>query len=153
MEEICCNIFTCVYMKGICSHEGINFTSQNAFHMEGNKQKKTDVNCVSWCSSCSTVLLLYLHLIIKSTYCISMIRHPRLLFFAAGSCVAAIQGRLLFKGGIYFLEKPAEINNSWIRHVKTIQGWRCQYSSQSHWVLLSAVEMSRTTRTALALAW
>ena len=28
---------------------------------------------------------------------------------------------LLFKGGVYFLGKPADINDGWIRYVQTIQ--------------------------------
>ena len=42
---------------------------------------------------------------------------PRLPFFlAARFCVASIQGRPLFEGGIYFLGKPTDINNGWIRY-------------------------------------
>ena len=33
-------------------------------------------------------------------------------FFGAGFCAAAIQGQLLFKVGIYFLEKPTDITDS-----------------------------------------
>ena len=38
------------------------------------------------------------------------------IFFAARFCVASIQGRPLFEGGIYFLGKPIDINDGWIRY-------------------------------------
>ena len=154
MEEICCNTFTCVYMKGICSHEGINFTSQKRLSHGGKQTEK------NWRKL--RIMMQFLQ------YCVIVVSSPHhkkhILYFYDQTPTATIfccwflcgchsRAAPIFKGGIYFLEKPADINNGWIRHVKTIQGWRCQYSSQSHWVLLSAVEMRRTTRTARALAW
>ena len=65
---------------------------------------------------------------------------------------ASISGRLLSEGGVYFFGKPTDINNGWIRYVWVIEwrlldavSWLCSLS-----VLLSPVEMGRTTRTALA---
>ena len=37
------------------------------------------------------------------------------------SKAATIGGWLLFKGGIYFIRKPADINDGWIRYVRAIQ--------------------------------
>ena len=59
-----------------------------------------------------------------------------------------------FSSGYYFFRKPTDINNGWIRNVQAIQ-WRLLddvSSKQTQSVLLSVVEMSRTTQTALALA-
>ena len=41
---------------------------------------------------------------------------PRLLFFSLHVSVW-----LLFKGGVYFFAKPADINDGWIRYVRTMQ--------------------------------
>ena len=62
--------------------------------------------------------------------------------------------RLLFKDGVYFFGKPADINDSWIRYVRAIQRRLLDAGSSIHnlSVLLSAMEKSCTTRTALALA-
>ena len=55
---------------------------------------------------------------------------------------------LLFKGGIYFLGNPTDINDSSIRHVRAIQLRLLGTVSSTHSlsVLLSAVETSRTTK-------
>ena len=61
---------------------------------------------------------------------------------------------LLFEGGIYFIGKPADINDGWIRNVRVIQ-WRLLDAGSSTCnlsVLLSAMEKSCATLTALALA-
>ena len=41
-----------------------------------------------------------------------------LVLYSYYSRAATIRGRLLFKGGVYFLGKPGDINNSWIRYVR-----------------------------------
>ena len=64
-------------------------------------------------------------------------------------------GRLLFESSIYFFGKPADINDCLIRYI-WVRQWRllnAVSSKHSLSVLLSAVEMTRTTRTALVLAW
>ena len=68
---------------------------------------------------------------------------------------ASIWGQLLFKGGIYFFGKSAGINDGWIMYIRAIQWWYARAVSSKHnlSVLLSAMEMSCTTQTALALAW
>ena len=78
--------------------------------MEG--KKNSDVNNIPQCSSCS-IMLLYLHLIIKKhiLYFFDQTLMAT-IFFGARLCAAAIQGQLLFKVGIYFLEKPADITDS-----------------------------------------
>ena len=61
---------------------------------------------------------------------------------------------LLFGGGVYFIGTPAEINDGWKRYIRVIQ-WRLLDAGSSTCnlsVLLSAMEKSCTTRTALALA-
>ena len=76
------------------------------------------------------------------------------IYFSARFCAATIQGRLLFEGGVYFFGKPADTNDSWIRYEQTIQ-WQLldAFSSKNSLsILLSAVGMSRTTRTVLAPA-
>ena len=61
---------------------------------------------------------------------------------------------LLFEGGIYFIGKPADINDGWIRYVQAIHRRMLDAGSSTCnlSVLLSAMEKSYTTRTALALA-
>ena len=63
--------------------------------------------------------------------------------------------RLLFEGGVYFFGKPTDINVGWIGYVGAIQlqlldavSSKCSLS-----VLMSAMETSCTTQTALAPAW
>ena len=78
-----------------------------------------------------------------------------LLFFAADFCAATTRGQLQFEGGVYFLGNPANINDGWIRCIWVIE-WQlldavsCKRSLS---VLLSAMETSHTTQTALMLAW
>ena len=62
---------------------------------------------------------------------------------------------LLFEGGIYFFEKPGDIQDSWIRYLRVRRWWLLDAVSStcSLSVLLSAVEMTRTTQIALALVW
>ena len=65
---------------------------------------------------------------------------------------ATIWGRILFESGVYLSGKPTSINDSWIRFVRAIQQLLDAFSSmRSLPVLLSAVEMSRTSQTALEL--
>ena len=62
---------------------------------------------------------------------------------------------LLFEGGVDFIEKPADINDSWIKYIQAIQRRLLDAGivyANSHAVLLSAMEESCTTQTALALA-
>ena len=61
---------------------------------------------------------------------------------------------LLFEGGVYFIGKPADINDSWTRYIQAIQRRLLDAGSSTRnlSVLLSAMEKSSTTRTALALA-
>ena len=68
-------------------------------------------------------------------------------------CAATIQGWLLLKGGMYFLGKPADTNDGWIRYVRAIQWWVLDAVNSKHSlsVLQSAVEMSHTTQTVLVL--
>ena len=68
-------------------------------------------------------------------------------------CAATIQGWLLLKGGMYFLGKPTDTNDGWIRYVRAIQWWVLDAVNSKHSlsVLQSAVEMSHTTRTVLVL--
>ena len=82
------------------------------------------------------------------TYRISLIRHRGYYFFHCFFCVATIQGRRLF------LSKPADISNSLIRNVRVSWWWLLDAVSSkcSLSILLSAMEMTRTTRIALALA-
>ena len=63
--------------------------------------------------------------------------------------------QLLFEGGIYFFGKPVDINDGRRRYAQVIWQRRLDSVSGLHSlsVLLSAVETSRTTQTALALAW
>ena len=71
------------------------------------------------------------------------------------SRAATIRGQLLFESGVYFFEKPVDINNGWIRYV-WVRRWRLLdtvSSKHSLSVLLSAVETTRTTWIAQALAW
>ena len=42
---------------------------------------------------------------------------PQLFFFF----LLHVSVRLLFEGGVYFFEKSANTNNSWIRYVRMIQ--------------------------------
>ena len=85
-------------------------------------------------------------------------------------CAATIQGWLLLEGGMYFLGKPTDTNDGWIRYVRALgkptdtnDGW-IRYVRAIQWwvfdavnskhslsVLQSAVEMSHTTRTVLVL--
>ena len=83
------------------------------------------------------------------TISISSYQTPQLLF-----SLLHVSVWLLFKGGYYFFRKPADVNDGWIRNVQAIQ-WRLLddvNSKQSQSVLLSAMEMSCTTQTALVLA-
>ena len=82
---------------------------------------------------------------------------------------ATIWGRLQFKGGdylrvatirgqcIYSFGKPTDINDSWIRYIRTSNAAmtvrHCQRSLHSPSVLLSGVEMGRALQTPLALVW
>ena len=69
--------------------------------------------------------------------------------FAAHFSVAIIRGQCLF-----FL-KTTDINDGWIRFIQAIQRQLLDAvsSSCSLSVVLSALEMSRTTQTELPLAW
>ena len=74
------------------------------------------------------------------------------IFFAVGFCAATIQERLLFESGIHVFGKPTDMNDGLIRYRR----WRlldAVSSKRSLSVLLSAVETTRTTRIAQALAW
>ena len=70
-------------------------------------------------------------------------------------CAATIQGWLLLESGMYFLGKPTDTNDGWIRYVRAIQWWVLDAVNSKHSlsVLQSAVEMSHTTRTVLVLVW
>ena len=99
-------------------------------------------------SFCSQIHPLPFHTIIRAytvlyNYSIFLIRCRGYYSFAAHFCVASIWS------GIYFFEKPRDINNTWIRYVWAIQ-WRSTHSLS---VMLSAIELSRTTQTTLVLAW
>lgn len=76
---------------------------------------------------------------------------PRLLHICFPLLILFWQ--LLFKGSIYFFGKTTDINNGWIRHVQVRRWWLLDAGSSlcSHSVLLSAMETSCTTQTALAL--
>ena len=57
--------------------------------------------------------------------------------------------RLLFEVGVYFFGKPWDVNDSWIGYVR-VRRWRlldAVSSTRSLSLLLSAVEMTRTTQT------
>ena len=77
-------------------------------------------------------------------YCISSIRRCSYYFFHCTFGVATI---------VYFFGKPTDINDSWIRYIWAMQWWLLDAVSSKHSlsVLLSAVETSHTTHTALAL--
>ena len=62
--------------------------------------------------------------------------------------------RLLFEGGVYFIGKPAGINDGWIRYVRAIQQRLLDAGSSTRnlSIQVSAMEKSCTARTALALA-
>ena len=63
--------------------------------------------------------------------------------------------RLVFEGGVYFFGKPGDINNGWIRYVR-VRRWRLLNTVSSTYSLsglLSAVEMTCTTQTVIALVW
>ena len=56
--------------------------------------------------------------------------------------------------GVYFFGKPGDTNDGWIRYVRVRWWWLLDASStHSLSVLLSAVGVSRTTQTVLALVW
>ena len=83
----------------------------------------------------------------KCEYRISSIRCCGFYFFIASFVW------LLFKGSIHFFRKPAGTNNGWISYTQ-VRRWRLLdtvSSMRSLSVLLSAMEMSCATRTALAL--
>ena len=63
-------------------------------------------------------------------------------------CEATIQGRR------YFIGKPADINDGWIRYIRAIQRQllHAEISTRNLSILLSAMEKSCTTRTAPVLA-
>ena len=74
---------------------------------------------------------------------------PRLLFFRC----SLLCGYLL-EGGVYFFGKPADIDDGWIKYVR-VKRWRlldAVCSTRSPSVLLLAVETTRTTQIAPALA-
>ena len=59
---------------------------------------------------------------------------------------------LLFEGGVYFIGKPADINDGWIRYVRTTQRRLLDAGSTLNVsVLQSAMKKGCTTRTVLAL--
>ena len=62
---------------------------------------------------------------------------------------------LLLEVGIYFLGKPADLNDGWMRYIRAIQLGLVDTGSRTRSlsVQLLAVETSRRTQTALALAW
>ena len=113
--------------------------------------------------------LFHSHLFFNCINCISLTRcHPLFFlsfffffffFFFFSFFFLFFFGRTLWYGcysraAFISLEKPANINNGWIRHIQAIQ-WQlldAVSSKDSIWVLLSAMDTSRTTRTALALA-
>ena len=82
-------------------------------------------------------------------YRISFIRHCGYYFFA----VHLVRLRLLFKGDVYFIGKSAD-SNHWNRYIWAIQIGMidASISTCSLSVLLSAVEMSLGTCTALEIA-
>ena len=61
---------------------------------------------------------------------------------------------LLLEGGVYFIGKPADINDGWIRYVRTIHRGLLDADNSTHNLSVpqSAMEKSCTIRTALALA-
>ena len=63
--------------------------------------------------------------------------------------------QLLFEVGIYFFGNPGDINDGWLRYIRVRRWWLLDTvsSTRSLSVLLSAVGMTRTTQTVLALAW
>ena len=79
-------------------------------------------------------------------YCISLIRHCGYFFVSLHISV-----QLLFVCGVHFFRKPTKTNNSMFKWYSD-DFRRCQYSKSSLSVLLWAMEMSRTTWTALVLA-
>ena len=76
---------------------------------------------------------------------------PWLLLFLP---LAFVRLHVVFKDGIYFFGKPADINNSWIKYEQVIQQQPLDTisSMQNLSVLLPAVETSHTTQTVLVLA-
>ena len=81
-------------------------------------------------------------------------RHAN-IFFAVCFGVATTRGQLLFKGSIYFYGKPEDTDDGWIRYIQVKWWWLLDTVSStcSLSVLLSVMEMTCTTRIALALAW
>ena len=56
--------------------------------------------------------------------------------------------RLLFEGGVYLVfDKPAHIQDGWIKYVRARLLEAVSSTERSLSILLSAVETSRTTRT------
>ena len=65
-----------------------------------------------------------------------------------------VLGRLLFKGGVYFVGKPADSNDGWNKYMRTLQLDLIDTGSSmcSVSVLLLAMETSLRTRAALEIA-
>lgn len=75
---------------------------------------------------------------------------PRTFFF-----LLLVFVQLLFEGGIQVFGKPTDVNDGWIRYIQAIQQQLLDIVSStcSLSVPLSAMVISRTTPTALALVW
>ena len=85
------------------------------------------------------------HARIKDGCCISSIRCPGYYYFTFVW--------LLSKGGIYFFGKPTTSMTAGYVMYKWDSDAVSRLSMYSLWVLLSAVEITRTEQIALALAW
>ena len=86
-------------------------------------------------------------------YCISSVRHHGFYFFFFFFLLFVLV-QLLFNGGVCFIGKLADSNDSWIRYMWVIQLGLTDAGSSTRnlLVLLSAVEMSLRTQTALEIA-
>ena len=124
------------------------FSTGSKFRVVSNLQSYTLHNSYVW----SIYTTVYGRTRIVSIVLYFFNQTPWLLFFSLLFFLW-----LLFKGGIYFFRKPADINDGWIRYVRVImiQQRLLDTISSKHClsVLLSAMETSRTTRKALELTW
>ena len=75
-------------------------------------------------------------------------------FSVCFSAATTTRGQLLFVGGVYFIGKLADSKDSRIRYMRAIQLGHINAGSSTHSlsVLLSAMEMSLRTQTALEIA-
>ena len=87
-----------------------------------------------------------------------MLSTPKTTIFLQSDAVATIFSLLafvwlLFKGGIYFLGKPADINDGLLRYIRVRRWWLLDAVSSvcSLSALLSVVEMTHTTQIVLVL--